>query len=263
MADPQMIQALLAGRSVATTGVTPGANDQTKLRELATQFESMLLSQMLKDLQTSMADDEDGSAGFKSGPLGDVMTSEVGLALSRAGGFGLGDMLAAAMSRQSGPSISSPASPAQEPADYPVPVATAVQAYAVPAPRISSGFGWREDPIDGGARFHKGMDVPMSVGSDVRVPADGQVVSVGEQPGYGLTVVVAHGNGLETRYGHLSAADVRPGDPVRAGDLIARSGNSGRSTGPHLHFEVVENGQAINPEGWLGAVVARPAPAGQ
>jgi Rod binding domain-containing protein len=263
MADPQTVQSLLAGRAITAAGSSSGAVDPSKVKELATQFEAMLLSQMLKGLQTSMMDGAESTDGFKAGPLGDVMTQELGLALSRAGGFGLGSMLTGAMSRM--PGIASPhvETSAAEATDATAVPAYTVPAYTVPAPRVSSAFGWRDDPIDGGARFHKGIDLPMPAGSEVRVPADGRVVSVGDQPGYGLTVVVDHGNGLESRYAHLSSADIRPGDPVRAGGLIARSGNTGRSTGPHLHFEVTVNGQAIDPSGWAGAVASRPSPIGQ
>ena len=274
MADPQTVQSLLAGRVSAAAGSssTAGAVDPSKVKELATQFEAMLLSQMLKGLQTSMMDGEESADGFKSGPLGDVLTQELGLALSRAGGFGLGSMLTGAMTRMPGLAAATPAArlaAAPGLADLAPTVGEAVAGSAdvndLPSfapPRVSSAFGWRSDPIDGGDRFHKGIDLPMPAGSEVRTPADGRVVSVGEQPGYGLTVVVAHGSGVETQYAHLSGTDVQPGEPVRAGSLIARSGNTGRSTGPHLHFEVTVNGQAIDPLGWAGAVAGRPA-AGQ
>jgi murein DD-endopeptidase MepM/ murein hydrolase activator NlpD len=118
---------------------------------------------------------------------------------------------------------------------------------------VSSPYGWRKDPIDGQAKFHSGTDVPMPVGSDVHAASDGRVTFVGERTGYGLTVEITHANGLVTRYAHLSASDVQPGDIVSAGQVIAASGNSGRSTGPHLHFEVMDNGQPIDPQG-AGAV---------
>jgi Rod binding domain-containing protein len=258
MADPQTVQSLLAGRSIAAAGPTAGGADPSKVKELATQFEAMLLSQMLKGLQTSMMDGEESGDGSKSGPLGDVLTQELGLALSRAGGFGLGTMLTGAMNKM--PGVAAPVG--QEPVVSAIDV-TDPSSFAVPMPRVSSTFGWRSDPIDGGDRFHKGVDLPMPLGSEVRTPADGKVVSVGEQPGYGLTVVVAHGSGVESRYAHLSGADVRPGDSVRARQSIARSGNTGRSTGPHLHFEITVNGQAIDPQGWAPAVAGSPGAFGQ
>jgi murein DD-endopeptidase MepM/ murein hydrolase activator NlpD len=118
----------------------------------------------------------------------------------------------------------------------------------LPEGRVSSGYGWRTDPFNGHARFHSGTDVKMAYGKDVLSAAEGRVSFVGDQPGYGLTVRIDHGNGLETRYAHLSESSLHQGDAVKSGQVIARSGNSGRSTGPHLHFEVLENGKAVNPE---------------
>jgi murein DD-endopeptidase MepM/ murein hydrolase activator NlpD len=115
------------------------------------------------------------------------------------------------------------------------------------AGRLSSAYGWRRDPIDGTRRFHKGIDVAMPVGQSVPAARDGRVTFAGEMRGYGLAVVIDHGNGLSTRYGHLSAIDVQAGDTVTAGQTIAESGSTGRSTGPHLHFEVLDNGQPVNP----------------
>jgi murein DD-endopeptidase MepM/ murein hydrolase activator NlpD len=118
----------------------------------------------------------------------------------------------------------------------------------MPEGRVSSGFGWRSDPFNGQVRFHSGTDVKMAYGQDVQSAADGRVSFVGEQSGYGLVVTIDHGNGVETRYGHLSQTAVRPGDQVTSGQVVARSGNSGRSTGPHLHFEVLDHGRAVAPE---------------
>ena len=113
---------------------------------------------------------------------------------------------------------------------------------------MTSGFGWRSDPFTGAAKFHSGTDIRMAYGQDVKSAAAGTVSFVGEQSGYGLVVMVDHGNGVQSRYAHLSAAEVAVGDPVNSGQVIARSGNSGHSTGPHLHFEVLENGRPVAPE---------------
>lgn len=112
--------------------------------------------------------------------------------------------------------------------------------------QVTSKFGWRKDPFTGKAQFHAGTDVRMAYGGEVQSVAAGQVISVGERSGYGLTVVIDHGNGLETRYAHLSGTEVRVGERVEAGQVVARSGNSGRSTGPHLHMEARMNGRAVD-----------------
>ena len=114
----------------------------------------------------------------------------------------------------------------------------------LPGP-VTSKFGWRADPFTGRAQFHAGTDIRLAYGHDVQAVAPGTVKSVGERSGYGLTVVIDHGKGLETRYAHLSQASVKAGDVVDSGQVVARSGNSGRSTGPHLHLEARQNGRAV------------------
>lgn len=115
---------------------------------------------------------------------------------------------------------------------------------SLPGP-VTSRFGWRADPFTGRAQFHAGTDIRLAYGHDVQAVAPGTVKSVSERSGYGLTVVIDHGRGLETRYAHLSQASVKPGDVVDSGQVVARSGNSGRSTGPHLHLEARQNGRAV------------------
>jgi murein DD-endopeptidase MepM/ murein hydrolase activator NlpD len=122
--------------------------------------------------------------------------------------------------------------------------------------RITSGFGLRADPFTGETRFHRGLDLALAYGSEVRAAAPGVVLSAGDRPGYGLTVVVDHGGGRETLYAHLSAVDVAPGDRVDAGQRIARSGRSGRATGAHLHVEARQDGRPVDvgrlPALWAG-----------
>jgi murein DD-endopeptidase MepM/ murein hydrolase activator NlpD len=118
---------------------------------------------------------------------------------------------------------------------------------------ITSGFGYRRDPFNGRGAMHAGLDFRGAVGSPIYAAAKGRVSYVGWQQGYGKTVEVTHGNGIMTRYAHLSRFDVKPGQAVEAGDRIAGMGNTGRSTGPHLHFEVRINDRAINPRPFLEA----------
>ncbi len=111
----------------------------------------------------------------------------------------------------------------------------------------SSPFGWRADPLHGARRFHSGVDLKAAYGTTVEVAAPGTVTFAGERGGYGLTVVVSHGNGVETRYAHLSSIDVREGQPLDASAVVGRVGQSGRATGPHLHFEVLVDGERVDP----------------
>ena len=119
--------------------------------------------------------------------------------------------------------------------------------------RVSSAYGWRQDPLDASMKFHKGMDIALPHGHEVPAPREGRVVFAGEQPGYGMTVIVEHAGQMRTRYAHLSTTLVASGDEVRAGQVVGRAGHSGRATGTHLHFEVTNaNGEPLNPEHFAG-----------
>lgn len=125
-----------------------------------------------------------------------------------------------------------------------------------PVPRqseITSGFGARSDPFFHQMALHSGVDFRGPPGEPVRATAAGRVTSAGYQGGYGLMVEIDHGKGLVTRYGHLSAIEAKPGDEVRPGEVIGRVGTTGRSTGPHLHYEVRVAGEATDPMRYLRA----------
>ena len=117
--------------------------------------------------------------------------------------------------------------------------------------RISSGFGYRSDPFANTPAFHAGLDFKGPTGAPIYAAAKGKVAFVGRRPGYGNCVEIDHGNGLRTRYAHMSAFRSKVGQPVTAGQLIGAVGSTGRSTGPHLHFEVRLHGQPVNPRPFL------------
>ena len=112
---------------------------------------------------------------------------------------------------------------------------------------ISSGFGYRISPFTNEKEFHRGLDICNRMGAPIIAPSDGVVASVGWDFGYGKTLVIKHGYGLKTKYAHLSKILVRKGEVVKRGQEIGMVGNSGRSTGPHLHYEVHLNGVPVNP----------------
>lgn len=118
---------------------------------------------------------------------------------------------------------------------------------------VGSGFGFRADPITGRMALHTGLDFPAEPGTPIRAAAGGVVLEVGAHPEYGHTLEMDHGNRLTTLYAHLRRTLVKPGDIVRRGQVIAEVGNSGRSTGPHLHFEVLLEGVPQNPARFLRA----------
>ena len=112
---------------------------------------------------------------------------------------------------------------------------------------LTSTMGYRRDPINGGDDFHAGLDIAGDKGQPVYATAEGRVVQSGYQGAYGNTILLDHGFGLQTRYGHLQDAAVRNGDHVKRGDIIGHVGATGRATGYHLHYEVLANGRLLNP----------------
>ncbi len=117
--------------------------------------------------------------------------------------------------------------------------------------RVSSRFGVRYHPVSGRRKLHTGHDIAAAHGAPIRAARSGRVVWAGWKPAYGKTVIVDNGNGVSTLYGHASRVGVRPGQPVRAGQLLSSVGSTGASTGAHLHFEVRKNGRPINPSSFL------------
>lgn len=264
-------------KTVAAGASAPREAERRQILALVEQFEGMLLTEMLRDVRAGDDEETDGSFGLGGSAMNDMMQSQFGSALSKAGGLGMSDLLMKAFARQaeaatSGVSpggisaaavpplvVASTASSAGAARSLAGPSATLPAASSatnvagpaggltLPEAAVSSPFGWRADPLNGHARFHQGTDLRMAYGTEVHAAAPGVVAAAGERPGYGLTIVVDHGDGRETRYAHLSTIDVAPGDPVAGGQPIARSGNSGRTTGPHLHFEAREYGQPVDP----------------
>jgi murein DD-endopeptidase MepM/ murein hydrolase activator NlpD len=121
---------------------------------------------------------------------------------------------------------------------------------------ITGPFGERTDPFNGEGAFHCGVDISAAFGQPVIAPAEGMVVFADEMNGYGRMVVIDHGHGISTRYGHLASFAVVSGQQVRRGDVIGYVGLSGRSTGPHLHYEVRINDTPVNPYKFLRLTIA-------
>lgn len=116
---------------------------------------------------------------------------------------------------------------------------------------VTSGFGWRSSPWGGGNELHQGIDIANSMGTPVLATADGKVVQSEWSEGYGNMVQIDHGNGIATIYGHNSGIIVTVGQSVSKGQIIAYLGNTGKSTGPHVHYEVRVSGTAVDPIGFM------------
>jgi len=245
-------------------GTTPGIAldpskrteaDRQEIKRLAQQFEAMLMTQMLREMRRSLLadDEEEKQNGFGLETMTDTADVELGSALSRTGGIGLTSSLLKAFERQiagrdnddTGAAVSQAGAPTVMPA--PTASVPALLSEVTAAAPLSSRFGWRQDPLTGETTFHKGVDIAVAYGHDVKAAADGVVSFAGVQNGYGNTVVVDHDGGRQTRYAHLSQELVRAGDVVSEGQVLGKSGDSGRSTGPHLHFEVLVNGRPVDP----------------
>ena len=244
--------------------------DRQQIKRLAQEFEAMLMTQMLREMRKSMLDDKDGKEdGFGSDAMTDTADVELGQALSRAGGVGLTDAMLNAFERQikgmtqsagevgttgaPGPTgelgptgALGPTGDSGGPGTLNAQRSFLLDQITTAAP-VSSKFGWRQDPLTGAAAFHHGVDIAVAYGQDVKAAADGVVSFSGVQNGYGQTVVIDHDGGRQTRYAHLSQEFVRAGDVVAEGQVLGKSGNSGRTTGPHLHFEMLVNGRPVDP----------------
>jgi murein DD-endopeptidase MepM/ murein hydrolase activator NlpD len=268
------------------------AAERAKVAELAQQFEAMLMNQMVQQMRKSLLDeDESEGTGFGASTMRETFDTEFAGYLARAGGVGFAGFMtrtlddraaaeaAAAAARTDVTSLAGartalhPLAPAQgvahllAPASAPAIVAgtsaigrstdnpDAPASVALPLDNgVSSRFGWRSDPFTGHSRFHRGVDLRATYGTEVPAAAGGTVVFAGERGTYGNLVVMRHANGVETRYAHLSAVEVKEGDVVEAGSAVGRVGSTGRSAAPHLHFEVLVNGERVDPAEWAGRV---------
>jgi murein DD-endopeptidase MepM/ murein hydrolase activator NlpD len=279
--DPVVTGAVRGSLPAVTPGAAPArAAELQRVKQLAQEFEAMIMTQMLRGMRRSMLSEEDREQGLGNESMIDTIDIELGRALSRAGGFGLADVLAKAIEARHGsgtqktsdqpavnvrpiqvapipigppsdvPRDAQPiVAPSEPPRRVQEPMAprSAAPDLQVPEGRQSSAFGWRRDPFTGVRQFHRGIDVAQAYGQDVRAAAAGRVTYAGDRGAYGTMIVIDHPEGRQTRYAHLSLTGVKPGDLVDIGQIIGKSGDSGRSTGPHLHFEVLEAGRVVDP----------------
>jgi murein DD-endopeptidase MepM/ murein hydrolase activator NlpD len=271
--DDFSAQKALSQRTTAAVALNAGRDERmtaAQKRKAAQEFASLLFLEVLKAMRASVPtgglfEDDSASQNIYMS-LADV---EVARAMGQREGVGLTKFLEKALdaydripaplrsesltttglsqSRSVDRHFSGPAPSAPDGTANPMIGGPEAFSFLPVDGRITSHFGVRRDPLGQGERRHKGLDIAAPAGTPVRAVAPGRVVFSSRAGGYGNLVVIDHGNGLTTRYAHNRNLRVSVGDPVRAGQEIAQVGSTGRSTGPHLHFEVIRNGYAVDP----------------
>lgn len=235
--------ALSAQRSAAQmdevrrAAASPASVD--KALEAGKAFEAYFVEMMVKEMRETVPDGLFSSQAMEM--FSGLLDQEISKRIVERGGFGLQERIAesirgAGRRPEVGPEGLRPMG------GIPLPVIG----------RLTSRFGLRDDPFDGDTRHHKGLDIGAPQGAPIRPVMAGVVVSAGPRSGYGNAVEIDHGEGVTTLYAHCDTLLVRPGQEVVPGEPIATVGSTGRSTGPHLHFEARRHGEAIDPLWYFG-----------
>ena len=237
-------------------------DDRARLHAAAQALEALVVKQLVVASKAFTGGSGAGSevrAGFFADALADAMV--------KGGGLGLAGQLERSLTGGGAALPPRPALPFGERATAERDAAGVLSLSPLGGERaastaaITSHFGLRQDPFDGHLTRHQGVDLRGAEGEPVRAAGRGVVRRAGALGGYGEAVEVDHGGGLTTLYAHASELLVREGDTVAPGQVIARVGHSGRATGPHLHFEVRQDGKPLDPEALLGASGASPGAA--
>jgi murein DD-endopeptidase MepM/ murein hydrolase activator NlpD len=234
----EAIRALSTG-AVPPEPVAPRAASKKEAEAAAEAFEAFLVGFLSQQMRSTVHD-----GPMCTGPVAlfaDLFDQEIGRRVAEGPGMGLKAELAAALGDFSTEELSRFS-------------AGSLRRGALPPAaidRVTSGFGARIDPFDGDLRMHQGIDIGAPAGSRVEAARDGVVRFAGTRGGYGNVVIVDHGDGTETRYAHCAQLFVEAGARVLAGQQVGTVGSTGRSTGPHLHFEVRVAGVPVDPAQWL------------
>jgi len=226
-----------------------GKAKNEELKKVSQDFEAIFIAQLLKVMRETIEESGLAEGGFGKSIYTELFDQEVALSMARRGALGISDLLyknLAEKNSRTEQETGSPASPVSPAGETDLEISDLQLPVRAP---VSSGFGLRRDPFSGRARFHHGLDLAAPEGMAVVAALPGTVVSARFENGYGNTVVLQHSGGIQTRYGHLGSVSVKAGDDIEAADALGTVGSTGRSTGPHLHFEVIRSGEPVDPSG--------------
>ena len=247
----------------------PGApsREEQALRQACAQFEGLILQMILKGMRQTVSKGGLTSGGFGEEIWQDFHDQALSEEAGQAGSLGLGELLyhqlaARGLNPQTAASVSGKTNQTIESYLKVVRQLDHQEAEGLEMPvvgRLSSRFGRRQHPIRGDIRMHNGIDIAAPEGSPIRAATGGKVVFSGWREGYGRLIEIDHDDGLITRYGHNQENLVQLGEVVHSGQIIGRVGQSGLSTGPHLHFEVRRDGQPLDPVALLNEAGTRRA----
>ena len=233
------------------------AEKATSAKDAGEAFEGYMIEMMVREMRKTIPEGifSNNAMEMFSGMLDQELAKRIG----ESGGLGLGSLIAhdvihgvapkpAVPPRLQGRSVSRP-----QGAPLSRPQGGSLSGAKLPVVgRISSRFGHRSDPIHGGKRLHRGLDIAAPRGTEIRPMRSGEVVFAGERGGFGNAVIIDHGGGWRSTYAHCDRLDVKAGQRVGPDTIIGAVGSTGRSTGPHLHLEVHRDGEAVDPAEVLG-----------
>jgi murein DD-endopeptidase MepM/ murein hydrolase activator NlpD len=242
---------------------SPDDKQKGELKKVAQEFESIFIAYMLKVMRETIEDSGLLEEGFGKSIYTEMFDQEVALNMAQHGGLGISDLLyrnlsetmpsdektpGTAPSGDSVPKQSNPSQASPEEDKSPNKAEDEISDLQIPilAP-VSSAFGIRRDPFSNKTKFHKGLDLAAPKGMKVPAALPGKVISAGYESAYGNAVLVQHADGFQTRYAHLGSILVKKGDVVASESTLGTVGNTGHSTGPHLHFEVIHMGKPVDP----------------
>jgi murein DD-endopeptidase MepM/ murein hydrolase activator NlpD len=240
----------------------PGSGRLQELKSATQQFEALFIGYLMKVMRSTVDQADPQSESYGKDIYTEMFDSEIANNVSQTQSLGIGDLLYRQLEQlESGApaksAISRKSTAAVEPSQFNIPAVDSIvpdipetsekPSASIGAIPITSGFGIRKDPLDGSMRFHNGIDMAAPAGTPFHAVDRGTVVFAGMLGTFGNTVVVDHPNGDRTLYAHASRVLVQAGQEVEPDQEIGTVGSTGRSTGPHLHFELRRNGESINP----------------